>query len=225
MALYPAPPNDEANWYDPSEAEALTVSGSFASALGGPKLRTAMQVMTISAITHSMTGFGFDLDQLPAVSPDDLARTLKDRGEPWRNRIVHVMLIGALLLEDIPESLQANLEEFATALGVNDDMLGLTSRLADGSKSAALLDFQRSGYEGNWSAEAFAKSLGTTEALESAWDIVEDGPELAQRWAALEKCTSGWLVLSGGPKRPERFAPATHKKGGTSRLLGHLDFR
>ena len=91
-----------------------------------------------------MTGYDFDLQTLPATSPDELAAALHDRAAPWRTRILHVMLIGALLLEEIPPEIQARLEAYANALGVHDDMLSITSQLAAGSKTAALEDFQRS---------------------------------------------------------------------------------
>ena len=63
------PSNDTANWDDPSEEEVLVTSGAFAAALGGPAELTALQVVSIAAITHAMTGYGFDLDTLPATGP------------------------------------------------------------------------------------------------------------------------------------------------------------
>ena len=58
-------------------------------------------------------------------------------------------------------------------------MLDITEQLATRSKAAALADFQRSGYEGAWTAES---TPGTRVAeLESAWAIVEDDLALAAR--------------------------------------------
>jgi hypothetical protein len=179
------PSVETANWDDPSEQEVLTVSGAFADALGGPNNLTDLQVMTLAAITNAMTGYHFDLSTLPSTTPETLASALNDRAAPWRTRILHVMLIGALLLEEIPQSVQARLQAYADALGVHDDMLSLTSQLADGSKGAALEDFQRSGYEGDWKQ---SDSLQTNKTLDSAWAIVDDDPALAQRWASLEHC-------------------------------------
>lgn len=185
-----APSNDTANWGDPTEEEVRSTSGAFATALGGPGELTPLQVVTIAAITHSMTGYGFDLETLPVTSPAELAEVLHDRAVPWRTRILHVMLIGALLLEEIPPEIQARLEAYAEALGVHDDMLSVTSQLAAGSKTAALEDFQRSGYEGDWTQ---SDALQTDQELDAAWAVVEDDPALAKRWADLEHCPLGSL--------------------------------
>lgn len=185
-----APSNETANWDDPTEQEVRSTNGAFVTALGGPERLTPLQVVSIAAITHSMTGYGFDLQTLPATSPEELASTLADRAEPWRTRILHVMLIGALLLEKIPDDIQTRLETYADALGVHDDMLSITSQLAAGSKTAALEDFQRSGYEGDW---AQSDALQTDQVLDSAWAVLEDDPELAKRWADLEDCPPGSL--------------------------------
>jgi hypothetical protein len=184
-----APGNESANWDDPTEDEVRSVSGAFVTALGGPTTMTGLQAVTVAAITHSMTGYRFGLDALPATSPTELASTLADRAEPWRARILHVMLIGALILDDIPEEIQASLEAFADALGTQDDMLAVTRQLAGGSMSAARLDFTRSGYEGSWS-EADTDGLHTADRVEDMWHVVNDDPGLARRWAALEHCPS-----------------------------------
>jgi hypothetical protein len=191
--MFAAPSNETANWDDPTEEEVLRTSGAFATALGGPSRLTAVQAVSIAAITHSMTGYGFDLAALPATTPDELAQTLAERAEPWRTRILHVMLIGALLLEEIPRDIQSNIEAYAAALGVHDDMLEVTRQLSVGSLGAALEDFQRSGYEGEWTQTA---SLQTQQHLDSAWDLVEDDPALAARWADLENCAAGSLGLA-----------------------------
>lgn len=182
---HPAPPSTTANWSDPTEEEVRVTSGAFVAALGGPDQLTPLQVVSIAAITHSMTGYSFELSALPSTTPEGLASTLHDRAAPWRTRILHVMLIGALLLEELPADVQARLEAYANALGVHDDMLSVTSRLAAGSKTAALEDFQRSGYEGAWTQ---SEALQTDRELDSAWAVVEDDPELTQRWANLEHC-------------------------------------
>jgi hypothetical protein len=185
-----APSNETANWGDPTEAEVRATNGAFATALGGQDRLTPLQVVSIAAITHSMTGYSFELSTLPTTTPKELAAALHDRAAPWRSRILHVMLIGALLLEEIPTDIQSRLEAYAKALGVHDDMLSVTSQLAAGSKSAALEDFQRSGYEGDW---AQSDALQTDQELESAWAVIENDPELAQRWANLEHSAAGSL--------------------------------
>lgn len=186
------PTNEDASWDDPTEDEVRSVSGAFVTALGGPTQMSGLQAVTVAAITHSMTGYRFQLDALPPTSPADLAVTLADRAGPWRTRILHVMLIGALILDNIPQEVQANIEAFAEALGVDDDMLAVTRQMADGSMSAARADFTRSGYEGNWT-EADTGGLHTAGPLPGIWQVVDDDSGLVDRWAALEECPSGSL--------------------------------
>ncbi|MEM9653473.1 MAG: hypothetical protein AAGA65_15360 [Actinomycetota bacterium] len=185
--LRPQPPSiADANWDDPSDHEVRAVSGALVDALGGPERINPIQLVTVAAITRSMTGRSFELDELPDIGPTGLAEAMADRAEPWRRRILHVMMIGALLLEEIPAEIHDRLEEYAAALGITDDMLDVTEQLAIGSRAAALADFQRSGYEGAWTAESTAGTGVST--LESAWEIVEDDPALAARWTALGDC-------------------------------------
>ena len=210
-----APSNEAADWDDPTENEVRIVSGAFASALGGPRHLTDLQAMSIAAITHSMTGYRFDLHSLPQTSPYELATALAERAAPWRTRILHVMLIGALLLEKIPPEIQTRLEAYADALGVHDDMLSLTRQLAAGSLTAAMEDFQRSGYEGDWTQ---SDALQTSQQLDSAWDVVEDDASLAARWAELAECPTGSLgrgvfdIL----RRPWLFVPGATRLGATA---------
>lgn len=186
-AIFPAPSNETADWDDPTDTEVAKVVGAMIGALGGVDAMTGMQQMAVAAITASMTGQTMDLSATPTVDPEGLAEVLRDRALPWRRNIVHVMLIGALILDEIPAALQANIERYASALGVVDDMLAVTARLAAGSRDAALADFQRSGYEGAWTTAQTADVAGM-EQVDSAWAAVEDHPDLAARWAALQHC-------------------------------------
>ena len=186
------PSNEEANWDDPSEAEVRMVSGAFLTALGGPTGISDLQAVTLAAITYSMTGYRYDPSDLPVVSPEELAATLADRAGPWRTRLLHVMLIGALLLKEIPVAVQANIEGYAAALGAHDDMLDITRKMSLGSMTAARADFSRSGYEGRWDSSDTG-ALHTTERLDDVWTVVEDDPALAERWQSLKNCPPGSL--------------------------------
>jgi hypothetical protein len=71
---------------------------------------------------------------------------------------------------------------------VGDEMLDVTRRFADGALGLARFDFQRSGYEGDWDPTRAGDVLHTSKGLDSAWAAVPDDPDLAARWAALERC-------------------------------------
>lgn len=189
--LYPAPSLEEADWDDPTDDNVWSVHGALIGALGGSAQISDIQRVAVAAITYSMTGRTPAAD-LPDVDPARLALAMRDRAEPWRRRILHVMLIGALLLDEIPLETLARIDEYAAALGVHDDMLEVARSLAAGSKGAALADFQRSGYEGDWSDADTSGALGVG-GLDSAWEIVDDDPELAARWRGLADCSAGSL--------------------------------
>lgn len=187
MSSHPPPSNETADWSDPDDAEVLRATSAMVDALGGLDAMSDVQQMTVAAITRSMTGRPFDLGEVIHVDPDELAEVLQDRAERWRRNILHVMLIGALILDDIPIELHDRIEQYARALGIDDDMLDVTRQLAAGSRSAALADFQRSGYEGAWSQDDTAAVAGMGE-IDSIWQAVEDDDGLAQRWDALQQC-------------------------------------
>lgn len=189
--LYPAPSVEDAAWDDPSDEDVWSVHGALVGALGGADRLSDLQRVTIAAITSSMTGRAPSPD-LPETDPAGLALTMRDRAEPWRRRILHVMLVGALLLDDIPPDVVSRIDEYAAALGVDDDMLEVTRTLSGGAKAAALVDFERSGYEGDWSDDDTSAALGVG-GLDSAWEIVDDDAGLAARWRDLADRPAGSL--------------------------------
>jgi hypothetical protein len=84
-----APSNETANWDDPTEAEVRATNGAFTTALGSPERLTPLRVVSIAAITHSMTGYSFDLSTLPATTPAEAARSSsrsRRRCAPTRRR-------------------------------------------------------------------------------------------------------------------------------------------
>jgi hypothetical protein len=60
--------------------------------------------------------------------------------------------------------------------------------LAEGSLGLALVDFQRSGYQGSWTFDDYADSLHTRKRLAQPWEENPHDPALATKWAALEMC-------------------------------------
>jgi hypothetical protein len=189
----PFPTADTARLGPPDLDEVLTVAGAFTTALSGPRGLTELQSLVLHAMTKSMTGFDVAYDTVCETTPQQLGETLRDRPAIFRRRIVQLMLIGELLLRPLPKEVSERVEQYALELGVCDDMFGVTRRLADGSLGLALVDFQRSGYQGNWEFDDYADSLHTRRRLSQAWDENPNDPDLATRWAALEHCRPNTL--------------------------------
>jgi hypothetical protein len=75
---------------------------------------------------------------------------------------------------------------------VDDGLLAVTRKFAQGSLGLAAFDFERNGYTADWDPHR-AETLHTSTELASAWDEVVDDPELAGRWRGLEDLPEGTL--------------------------------
>jgi hypothetical protein len=189
----PFPTEDTERLGAPDLDEVLAVAGAFTAALSGPTGLTEVQTLVMHAMTKSMTGFDVKYNTVCKTSPTELGEVLADRPAIFRRRIVQLMLIGELLLRPLPREVSERVEQYALELGVCDDMFSIARRLSEGSLGLALVDFQRSGYQGNWNFDDYADSLHTRKRLAQAWDENPNDPELAARWAALEHCEPNTL--------------------------------
>lgn len=191
----PAPlPTGSPERHEPSDIdEVRAVAGAFVDALRTEHGLTELQQLVLRALTKSMTGFEVEYDAVEGVGPEQLGYLLADRPVMFRRRIVQMMLIGELLLRPLPPEVSERVETYALELGVRDDMFAVTRRLADGALGLALVDFRRSGYEGNWNYDDYADSLHTRRRLVEPWAEHPDDPQLAARWAALEHCRANTL--------------------------------
>jgi hypothetical protein len=146
----------------------------------------------IEALTESMTGFAIPVTAIPKLGPEAFARVMHRRDAPFRSRMVQFMLLGELVLVPLPPEVVGRVEAYAAELGVDDAILKIARRYATGSLGLALIDFQRSGYMEEWTPASTAH-LHTARALDEAWEMRCDEPELAARWAALADCPDGSL--------------------------------
>jgi len=189
----PLPDQDTIILDPPTRDEIVEVSGAWVTALGGPDALTDLQRLVLTAITKSMTGFDIDLQTAPVVDPAGLGRVLARRNDAFRSRIIQALLTAEMLLRPIPREVTERVEAYAAELGVEDDMFNVVRRLADGAFGLALVDFQRSGYEGAFDHGTHAAALHTSRALDTAWAEDPNDPALAAQWAALEHCPPGSL--------------------------------
>jgi len=189
----PLPDRDTIILHPPSRDEIVQVCGAWVTALGGPDAVTDLQRLVLTAITKSMTGHDIDLLRGPVVDPVGLGKVLANRDAAFRSRIIQALLTAEMLLRPIPLEVTARVEAYARELGVEDDMFNVVRRLADGAFGLALVDFQRSGYEGAFDHDIQGTGLHTSKKLHTAWAEDPDDPVLAAQWAALERCAPGSL--------------------------------
>ena len=187
----PLPTDDQALRVPPDAAEVAVLGRGVLAAVTPPGARTALQEVLIGAMFEAMTGHPVDLGAEP-LEPEAFAEALARRDEAFRTRIVQVMLLGAMVLTPLPEAVADQVEAYARALSVDDGMLAVTRRFAQGSLGLAAIDFQRNGYEAGWDS-AHAEVLGTSRALDDAWVAAVADDALAARWTALGELPEGTL--------------------------------
>lgn len=175
----------------PDAAEVAVLARGIVSALETPDGLTPLQELLIATMFHSMTGFEADIAHAEPITAGEFAIALERRNAIFRTRIVQVMLLVALVVRPLPRQVARQLEEFAGALDVADDMIDVAERFADGSLELASVDFARNGYLASIGPERLAALH--TSALDDSWGQVVDDATLAGRWRSLEELPVGTL--------------------------------
>ncbi|HEX6420898.1 MAG TPA: hypothetical protein VFZ77_20505 [Acidimicrobiales bacterium] len=176
----------------PSAAEAQAIAVGTASAAAPPGGVTDVQRVLIEAICLAMTDHPVSLADYGPMTPEEYAEALRYRNLQFRTRGVQIMLLSALVLRPLPAEVASRIEAFARALGVDEGMVPVARRFAEGSLGLAAIDFERNGYTADWGAEERAE-LHTSRSLAQAWDLAVDDADLAGRWAELGSLPEGTL--------------------------------
>jgi hypothetical protein len=112
------------------------------------------------------------------------------------------MLLAALVLRPMPQEVADRIVEYAIELGVDEAMIGIARRFADGALGLAAADFEGNEYTAAWSADDVA-SLHTSDALPSPWDVAVHDPALAARWRDLgdgSRSAPAWPPPDAAPR-------------------------
>ncbi|HZU81209.1 MAG TPA: hypothetical protein VE991_14930, partial [Acidimicrobiales bacterium] len=152
---------------------------------------TATQTLLLRAVVPAMTGFAADLGS-PPLDAAGLAHALRHHALAFRTRIVQLMVLLALVRRPLPPEVADSVAAYAAELSVEEGMLPVAHRFAEGSLGLAAFDFERNGYTAAWD-EAAAGSLYTTRRLASAWDLDVADDDLARRWQSLEGLPEGTI--------------------------------
>jgi hypothetical protein len=176
----------------PNAAEARLIGVGTASAVAPRGGLSDVQRVLIEAICVAMTEHPVELGDYRPLTAEEYAEGLRARNLAFRTRGVQIMLLCALVLRPLPPEVAVRIEEFARALGVDEGMVKVARRFAEGSLGLAAVDFERNGYTADWHAGDRAE-LHTSQSLAQAWDLAVDDPDLAAKWAALEGLPDGTL--------------------------------
>jgi hypothetical protein len=175
----------------PSPDEVWAVSRGIATAVAPAGGLTDIQVSVLHAVTRALTDIDVDYRHLDPIGPAELAAVLAPHGAEYRQRIVHHMVLGELVLRPIPAEVADRVEEYAIALGTDDDFVRVARRYAQGAFGLAWVDLRRSGFAERWDS-----SEATVYAEEGFVDPFEDhapDPVLEARWQAFADLPPGTL--------------------------------
>ena len=187
----PLPAPGAADLAPPDAAQVDVISRAIASAAAPPGGLTQLQRLMLAATVQSMTGFPATVDGAP-IDPAELGAALARRDLAFRSRIVQQMLLHALVLRPLPEQVADRVCAYASELGVHEEMIGIARGAADEHLGLAAVDFDRNGYVAELGGTT-PTALHTSRQLDSAWAMAVDDPDLAARWAALERLPEGTL--------------------------------
>ncbi len=130
--------------HDPDEV--LRIARGIATAVAPRDGLTEVQASLLEAIAGALTGIEVDYRDLEPLGPEELAAVLAPRDEQYRQRIVHHMVLGELVLRPLPVDVAARVARYAAALDVDDRFVRVARRYAQGAFGLAWMDLQRSGF-------------------------------------------------------------------------------
>jgi hypothetical protein len=182
----PLPSPDEVDLRPPDAAQAQVIADGIATAVAGTEGLLPVQRRLIEALFPAMTGHHVLLDDREPIGPEELAAGLARRDLGFRTRVVQMMLLCALVRHPLPADVAEAVATFASAAGVEEDMVRIAQEFAAGSLGLAAMDFERNGYTKVMNVTAATAALHETRPLASPWEFSVHDPDLAAQWAALE---------------------------------------
>ena len=114
----PFPTDDVVNLSPPTHEESVRNAAGILAATRPDTGNTDFQRLLIEATFASLTGHEIDAGSLPDVDAITNAENLATRAEGFRMRMVHMMILSALVLRPIPPEVATRVGEFSRELGM-----------------------------------------------------------------------------------------------------------
>jgi len=206
----------------PRPDEVVAVARGIATAVAPDGGLTDVQVSVLHAITQALTGVDVDYHNLEPLAPDELAEVLAPHGAEYRQRIVHHMVLGELVLRPIPAEVADRVEEYAIALGTDDDFVRVARRYAQGAFGLAWVDLRRSGFAERWGESELA--LYAKEGVSDPFESHGPDPALEARWRAFADLPVGTLGRTVFEMYDGRGFALPGNPAGAPALLAQHDF-
>jgi hypothetical protein len=201
------------NDIDEHDIEEVTlVARGIATAVAPETGLTEVQAALLQAIAAALTGYDVDYRSLEPLAPADLADVLAARDLGYRQRIVHHMVLGELVLRPIPVVVAHRVAKYAEALGVRDNFVRVARRYAQGAYGLAWMDLARSGFvehvqnaDGANATTAAPSPIAPPDidpALEARWQAFSDLPHDTLGYQVWDMYDSRGFQLPGAPGGP-----------------------
>jgi hypothetical protein len=208
---------------DEHEREQVTlVARGIATAVAAETGLNETQAALLEAIASALTGVSVDYTALDPLGPDELADVLSARALVYRQRIVHHMVLGELVLRPIPVAVAHRVSKYAEALGVKDDFVRVARRYAQGAYGLAWMDLQRNGFVEHVREADAEDSAGTKAPV--PFEPAQLEPELAARWDAFVELPDGTLGRGVRELYDGRGFAVPGTAGGAPKYLAQHDF-
>ncbi len=173
-------------------AEVVCVARGIATAVAADDGITDVQALLLSAIALALTGVDVDYHHLEPLGPEELADVLAKHDLAYRQRIVHHMVLGELVLKPLPTEVAHRVGVYAQTLGVDDHFVRVARRYAQGAYGMAWMDLRRSGFVDHVK-EVDANLMHSGIQLNDPFLSPGPDPELEARWIAFRELPEGTL--------------------------------
>jgi hypothetical protein len=207
---------------DHDRAEVTFVARGIATAVAPETGLTDVQAELLEAIASALTGVAVDYRSLEPLGPDELADVLAGRELGYRQRIVHHMVLGELVLRPLPTVVAHRVAKFAEALGVKDDFVRVARRYAQGAYGLAWMDLQRNGFVEHVRDAGDEEARG--RAAPDPFEPAQVDAQLAARWTAFEDLPEESLGRSVWAMYESRGFALPGTPGGAPAYLAQHDF-
>jgi hypothetical protein len=210
----------------PEPEEVLLVARGIATAVAPEGGLTMVQAALLEAIASALTGVDVDYRQLAPLGPEELAAALTARSEAYRQRIVHHMVLGELVLRPIPTAVAHRVARYAQALGVQDDFVRIARRYAQGAYGLAWLDMRRNGFVDHVreAGEPTPTGPAGAAAARSPFEEARVDPALEERWRTFAELPTGSLGRAVFELYDSRGFTLPGAPGGAPEYLAQHDF-
>ena len=165
-------------------AEVTLVARGIATAVAPDSGLTDVQAQILEAVASALTGVTVDYRTLEPLGPEAFADLLSGRSHGYRQRIVHHMVLGELVLRPIPVVVAHRVAMYAEALGVTDHFVRVARRYAQGAYGLAWMDLQRNGFVEHIREADEDEPVQRAAIPPAPFQPAQLDRELAGRWSA-----------------------------------------